>query len=208
MELKELWEEFKRYFYYGTLFIATYTLISDYTFLSTLINSTSAMCQAFTNNTLINNIIPWEDANLSRWNSTSLFRYKFKSSNYDDYIIVIPDVNMTIYNLDYFTVNYGSYQSSFGLDHFNSYSGIVGTATINNTNMSIPLVIPVATANNNSFSKHTSYLIIREGYKSPKSICRASIPNCYVNDVINFPLNKIDINTSSTDNSVEFYDFD
>ncbi|CAG8803603.1 16830_t:CDS:1, partial [Racocetra fulgida] len=57
------------------------------------------------------------------------------------------------------------------------------------------------------YSKHTSYLIIREGYKSPKSICQASIPNCYVNDVINFPFTKIDINTSSIDNSVKFYDF-
>ncbi|CAG8529302.1 2228_t:CDS:2 [Racocetra fulgida] len=114
---------------------------------------------------------------------------------------------MTIYYLGYFIINYGSYRGTSGLGYdFNSYNGIVGTATINNTNISIPLVIPVVTAYNDSWSKHTGYLIIREGYKSPKSICRASIPNCYVNNVINFPFTKIDINKSSTYDSIEIDD--
>ncbi|CAG8533971.1 21045_t:CDS:2, partial [Racocetra persica] len=119
-------------------------------------------------------------ANLSYWNSTDL------SHPYVDHeITTTPDKKMKIYYLSNFIINSvsyqgTSYQSNFGNDKFNSYSGIVGNATINNTNRSIiPLVIPVATANN-----------------------EASIPNCYLNNVINFPFTKIDINTS-TSNSVE-----
>ncbi|CAG8808464.1 30082_t:CDS:2, partial [Racocetra persica] len=35
--------------------------------------------------------IPWEDVNLSRWNSTDLLRYKSKSKNYNDNLVTIPE---------------------------------------------------------------------------------------------------------------------
>ncbi|CAG8488257.1 16178_t:CDS:2 [Gigaspora rosea] len=170
---------------------ATNTLISDYKFLSSLINSTSAACQTFKNITLINDIIPWEYTNTPNWNTTDLrfFSFDTKSINeYDDNLRIIPDVNMTIYSLDFLTINSGSYQGRFFssdgmMKDFDSYSGIVGTANIKNTNMSFPLVIPVAAANNESNSQNTGntgYLIVREGYESPKSICQTSIPNCFL----------------------------
>ncbi|CAG8811326.1 10262_t:CDS:1, partial [Cetraspora pellucida] len=174
------------------------------------------MCETFKNYSLIDNAIPWEDSNLSRWNITSFLSYNPYDDNnphdelikYDKHLRNSPDMKMIIYFLDYLIINYGSYQSSFGLyDGFNSYYGIVGTATINNTNMSFPLVTPVAAANNDINFFSTSYLIINEGNKSPESICRASIQNCFVNNIVNFPFTKIDINVSFAYNSVEFSDF-
>ncbi|CAG8538890.1 9417_t:CDS:1 [Dentiscutata heterogama] len=111
---------------------------------------------------------------------------------------------MTIYYLSYLAISYGSYQGSFDLIHtsINSYGGIIGIATINNTNMSFPLVTPVAAISDDNFQS-TSYLIIREGYKSPDSICRASIPNCFANNKIKFPFTKIDIDILFAYNSVE-----
>ncbi|RIB12780.1 hypothetical protein C2G38_2041550 [Gigaspora rosea] len=80
---------------------------------------------------------------------------------------------MTIYSLDFLTINSGSYQGRFFssdgmMKDFDSYSGIVGTANIKNTNMSFPLVIPVAAANNESNSQNTGntgYLIAYEPFR-------------------------------------------
>ncbi|GES75390.1 hypothetical protein GLOIN_2v1495550 [Rhizophagus clarus] len=186
---------FKRYFYYATLLLATYSLVSNAIFLISLING-HFVCKAFENNKSLINYFLQEETNIARWDFSNVTINDDGPKTY-----YFPDLGAPAHVLDELFVNRSGFIGSFSMfDRFNdegfkSYAGIVGTA-----NISFPLVVPVAAANNDT----SSYLVIRDGNTSLTSVCQAKIPNCFMTTQISFPFTSIktDADPNTADKSV------
>ncbi|RUS32289.1 hypothetical protein BC938DRAFT_475799 [Jimgerdemannia flammicorona] len=169
MKIKKLIDNptFKHYFYYVTLVLATYSIVTDSFFLSKLVLWTQP-CLAFKNKPLVNAAIPWlQDANIARWETTNTSVVGLQPFN-------SPDMNTTVYALGGLSIKRGSYSGDFEWDSsyistnpdYISYAGVVGSVIPLGANTSFPLITLVAVVDSHT----TSYLIIREGDTNPAPV--------------------------------------
>src|SRR5947207_3214495 len=179
---------FKKYFYYVTLSMATYSLVTDSIFLSKL-TTWNKPCPSFGNNKPLVGDVLQRETNIENWDTSDTNPY---------YSYFFPE-NAIV--LDYLTIRRGNYVGSFHMfnygrnEGFKTYAGVVGTA---NTS---PLITIVAAADDYT----ASYFFIRKGEPSLGSVCQDIIPNCFATKQINFPFTAF--NTKSGDDVI-FYEED